>query len=125
MTNLEISDRHFMIWPDWVAKLVPDRLHLFYFELNRIGYENNAKICLFDDLISTRLHTLLLGVCRMRFFLPDPVPNRGAQNPPDPVPDSGLFRIPVYSGTGFRYRIIPDTNIFRLPSKLPSFLPKR
>ena len=65
----------------------------------------------------------------MRFFLPDPVPNRGAQNPPDPVPDpdSGLFRIPVYSGTGtgFRYRIIPDTNIFRLPSKLPSSLPKR
>ena len=38
----------------------------------------------------------------MRFFLPDPVPNRGAQNPPDPVlePDSGtgLFWIPIFSG---------------------------
>ena len=44
----------------------------------------------------------------MRFFRPDPVPNRGAQNPPDPVPDSGLFRIPVPepdSGTG----------LFRIP----------
>jgi hypothetical protein len=29
----------------------------------------------------------------MRFSVPDPVPKRGAQNPPDP--DSGLFRIPV------------------------------
>jgi hypothetical protein len=39
----------------------------------------------------------------MRFFIPDPVPNRGALNPPDPVPvpDSGFYRIPVYSGTGF------------------------